>query len=434
MIEPQSGRSTLKQLQMGEGKSSVIVPLVAAHLSNGAALVRVIVPKPLVSQMFRLLARRLSGLAQRRIYYMPISRNMKIDTKQLHDLRVLWEECVQCRGALIAQPEHILSFKLMVADHHVRLTKTPRTPPPSVAPLLLNLEKWLSSHSRDILDESDEILRVKYQVVYTMGLQEAIYDYPSRWLTIQCVLSRVRRHIPTITEGFPGDITVEQGNEDLFPRIRSIGAFAMRALINAIVEDALDGELITCPQLSRLSPHLRQVAKNYATQLDLSPDVSLLCSYCGDDSPIWKTILLLRGLLAHRVLSYALGERWYRIDYGLAPERSVLAVPYLAKDVPSPRAEFGHPDVCIILTCLSYHCGGLTAKQVDQCFHILHGLDHRKQEFDKWVQGKLDIPEYLHDLDGVNLKDPEQHKTILNLFSDNHAVIDFFLSHVVFPK
>jgi hypothetical protein len=150
---------------------------------------------------------------------------------------------------------------------------------------------------------------------------------------------------------------------------------------------------------------------------------------------MWETILLLRGLLAQGVLSYALGARRYRVDYGLAPERSMLAVPYLAKDVPSLRAEFGHPDVCIILTCLSYHYGGLTVAQVNQCFEILLGLDHRKQEYNKWVRGNLNFPEFLRDLDGVNLKDPEQRNLIFSrLFRYNHAVIDFFLSHVVFPK
>ena len=437
MIGPRSGRSTLQQLQMGEGKSSVIVPLVAAHLSNGKALARVIVLKPLVPQMFRILARRLSGLTQRRIYYMPVSRDMKINDARLRGLQKLWEECVKCRGVLIAQPEHVLSFKLMVAEHNIRFADTPETPSQSFARLLLKSAKWLSSYSRDILDESDEILRVKYQVIYTMGLQEAIYDHPNRWLTNQSILSRVRKHIPAITRRFPDDITVEESKEGFPPRLRSIGTSAISALVNAIVKDALDGKLITCPQLSHLSPPLRSVAEAYVTKRDISPplsdDVPLLCSHCGENSSMWKTILLLRGLLAYGVLSYAIGTRCYRIDYGLAPERSMLAVPYVAKDVPSLRAEFGHPDVSIILTCLSYHYGGLTAEQVNQCFEILLGLDHRKQEYAEWVRADLNIPEFLRDLDGVNLEDPEQRKSTF-LFRYNPATVDFFLSQVVFPK
>jgi hypothetical protein len=39
-----------------------------------------------------------------------------------------------------------------------------------------------------------------------------------------------------------------------------------------------------------------------------------------------------------------------------------MAVPFQAKDVPAERAEFGHPDVAIILTILSYYYSGLSKK------------------------------------------------------------------------
>lgn len=36
-----------------------------------------------------------------------------------------------------------------------------------------------------------------------------------------------------------------------------------------------------------------------------------------------------------------------------------MAVPYKAKDVPDQRADFGHVDVAISLTCLNYYYSGL---------------------------------------------------------------------------
>ncbi|THH06264.1 hypothetical protein EW146_g9666, partial [Bondarzewia mesenterica] len=55
MIAPSSGENTALQLNMGEGKSSVIVPLVSAALADGTSLVRVVVLKSLSNQMFQLL-------------------------------------------------------------------------------------------------------------------------------------------------------------------------------------------------------------------------------------------------------------------------------------------------------------------------------------------------------------------------------------------
>ena len=75
MTTPSSGQNTLVQLNMGEGKSSVIMPMVAAALSDGNQLVRVVVLKSLARQMFSLLLQRLSGLAERQILYLPFSRS-----------------------------------------------------------------------------------------------------------------------------------------------------------------------------------------------------------------------------------------------------------------------------------------------------------------------------------------------------------------------
>ncbi|MGG6495561.1 UNVERIFIED_CONTAM: DUF3645 domain-containing protein, partial [Bacteroidetes bacterium 56_B9] len=51
------------------------------------------------------------------------------------------------------------------------------------------------------------------------------------------------------------------------------------------------------------------------------------------------------------------------MNYGLTTAPRVpptkLAVPYRAKDMPSPRSEFSHPDVVLFLTSLSYYYGGL---------------------------------------------------------------------------
>jgi len=48
---------------------------------------------------------------------------------------------------------------------------------------------------------------------------------------------------------------------------------------------------------------------------------------------MFKGILLLRGLLmgGEGILGYVLKERRWRVDYGLDPSRTLLAVPYRAK-------------------------------------------------------------------------------------------------------
>jgi hypothetical protein len=43
---PPNGQNAVMQLNMGEGKSSVIVPMAATSLTNGQRLVRIVMAKP----------------------------------------------------------------------------------------------------------------------------------------------------------------------------------------------------------------------------------------------------------------------------------------------------------------------------------------------------------------------------------------------------
>ena len=162
MVSPRSGENTAMQLNMGEGKSSVIVPISVAKLATGDHLVRVVVPKALTTQMFQILVDRLGGLANRPIYYLPFSRSLSLAPERVDALWSLMSECKRKCGVLVVQPDHVLSLKLVTIEKQLFADK-------HVAPQLLELQKWLYSHSRDILDESDEILHVRYQLVYTIS-------------------------------------------------------------------------------------------------------------------------------------------------------------------------------------------------------------------------------------------------------------------------
>ena len=125
IMSPRSGENTVMQVNMGEGKSSVIIPITAAVLADGKQLVRVIVPKALMVQMFELLVARLGGLTNRPIYHLPFSRTPEYDdyrkliTPQIDDLHKLMSQCMAERGILLVQPEHVVSLKLMSVEEQI---------------------------------------------------------------------------------------------------------------------------------------------------------------------------------------------------------------------------------------------------------------------------------------------------------------------------
>lgn len=147
-----------------------------------------------------------------------------------------------------------------------------------------------------------------------------------------------------------------------------------------------------------------------------------------------KKILLLRGLIAGGVLGHVLHLKRWNVEFGLDQSRILLAVPYVAKGVPSPSSEFGHPDVAITLTCLSYYMTGLTDAQLSICFQMLYKSTDPSDEYRRWGQCSC-RPKCFGNLKGVNLEDMEiVKKDLFPHLRYDKATIDFFLSNAVFPK
>lgn len=439
MIDPPSEGSAVLQLNMGEGKSSVIVPIVSAALADGQKLVRVVVLKPLSTQMFRLLVEKLGGLINRRIFYMPFSRKIKVDTEVAKQIRDLYEECMKTGGILLVQPEHMLSFKLMGFEK--LQGEDPETK--MVAKDLLRTSRWLEGRARDILDESDEILHVRYQLIYALGNQKWLEHSPDRWMIIQELLGLVIRRAVELQREYPKGVEVGVGKPGCFPHTRILEDQAGRRLLDKLMDDISSGKLSHLYFLRLWDSESRRMASTFIRDPNMEESESeQLLSYLknsqGQSESDFKTLLLLRGMIAHGILLTALRDRRWRVNYGLDEDRvppTLLAVPYRAKDCPALRAEFSHPDMAITLSCLSYYYGGLTDSQLEVSFRVLLKSNNPAAEYERWVGVGGDIPEGVRTLSGVNIDDFEQRSTVVfPRLRYRKSVIDHYLSQVVFPK
>ena len=427
MMAPQAGGNTALQLHMGEGKSSVIIPMAASALAKDDQLVRVVVPKALATQMFQLLVDRLGGLLNRRIYHLPFSRSLKLNQSDVKVLLATLEECKREGGILVAQPDHILSFKLMVVEMQLSQDK-------GLAAELLKVQRWLHSHARDILDECDDILHVRNQLVYTIDLQRSLQGSPERWTTTQQTLSFVKSLSTSLHSSFPQGVELQPRPHGAFPHLRILNRDAGKELTSRIAWNIM-GDLLPNYGLGQAPQHVRRAIFDFLTLIDVTPsEVRTVRDYTGG-TRTWTGLLHLRGLLAHGILLFVLKERRWRVDFGLAPWRTMLAVPYRAKDVPAPRAEFGQPDVAVVLTCLSYYYEGLTQEQLELCFERLLQQDDPTQEYETWVRELPSFPNALRYISGINTESSEQwNHFLVPLFSHNKATVDFYLSQIVFPR
>ncbi|CAF5067084.1 unnamed protein product [Rotaria sp. Silwood1] len=154
------------QMNMGEEKTSVILPMLAVNLfSSSSSLVRIVVLKSLFPTNYQSLRCKSGGLLNRRLLNCDI---------------------------ILSSPEDILSFDLFTIDKCRRNEF-------DIGRSMLTVQRWLKKYVCDVLDE---ILHVKYQFIYTVEGEQQVDGGAERWKTIQTILEFVKKHAADISKCF----------------------------------------------------------------------------------------------------------------------------------------------------------------------------------------------------------------------------------------
>ena len=388
MTSPSSNSSFCLQMNMGQGKSSIIIPMVVAELADTKNLVRVVVPKPLLLQTAQLLQARLGGLVGRKVKHVPFSRRSSTavnDLKAYHNLHL---EMLRDGGMILALPEHMLSFQLSglqeLSNGHIQQ-----------AAFMMRLQDWLMKKCQNILDECDHMLAVKTQLIYPSGAQTMVDGHPVRWKLVQDLLKLVKVNLGSLRRNFPKSIEVIERSQGTFPTIYLLTSQVKEALMRHLTDSIIKGEGGLLPidgcsrdEIASVNSFLRDAQFAKATALKLA-------GVFKENSDSRQRLLLLRGLLIHKILLLGLSKRW-NVQYGIDTRRDPIAVPFKGKGIPSDQAEFGHPDVSIILTCLSFYYSGLNLPQFQQTLtQLVKSDDEPVREFDSWIRDVKSFPDSL---------------------------------------
>ncbi|MCJ1402282.1 hypothetical protein MMC11_005502 [Xylographa trunciseda] len=426
IMSPASGSNSVLQMNMGKGKTSCVVPMAVAILADKKQLSRLIVPKALLLQTAQTVQSRLGGLVGREIRHIPFSRRTLTTPNMLRLYSAHHREILRCCGVILTTPEHILSYKLSglqrLADSRL-----------NEAQEMITFQSWLSSTCRDVLDESDFTLAVKTQLIYPSGPQISVDGHPHRWEVAQILLSLVEDHIPDLQRDFPQSIEVVK-RPGGFPMIHLLRTDVEDALHHRIINDICDGRISFLRLTDSTLPGSRREIKRVLSDDDLDRKlIEQVSTLFPDNSSARKNILLVRGLLLNRILLLCLKKRW-NVQYGLHPNRYPIAVPFDAKGVPSEQAEFGHPDVFILFTCLAFYYSGLNLSQFREGLQHVLKSDDPATEYDRWTYGSDTLPEALHHWSVINGDDQGQVEELWRHLRLNRSVLDHYMNRFVFPN
>lgn len=211
--------------------------MLVVALANGTQLCRVTVIKSIFETNFNALRYTIGGLLNRRVYTIPCRRDIQLTTDICTTFLTTYKECLANRGIIVTLPEHRLSFQLkgyeIAGKNNAPLAKS-----------LIDIQKWLNKNVRDILDESDELLHVKYQLIYAIGNQEHLDGGELRWKICQGILRRIPKHFADLQVKH-GDSIIEyksnSNNPAIFPHCRLLKINVYPELIDLLAEDFLTG-------------------------------------------------------------------------------------------------------------------------------------------------------------------------------------------------
>eukprot|EP01040_Poterioochromonas_malhamensis_P010414 gene10414-11330_t len=375
------------QLNMGEGKTSMILPLMTLRaVFQQHCRPLVIFKRSLFHMHSEELIHKL-GLLGVKCFHFKSRRCFALESEIIEYLETI------PRLVLLMIPEDKQSFEIRMAEGRQANT--------------LNADKsqsFINENTLTIIDESDDVLHPRNQLIWTYGTNAPIEDSLLRYRLPQIILSKLKLH----ELGVGDDYLLYEDNidypqlcddvtQELFVRLsRSDLLIFQRTLREVISNKSLPSSL---PELC-----------GYGGDL-LKPFFSLMRLYVGGETSTGGGGLLFNCLSSK-----------CRVNYGADPKRrSKLAVPYLAKDIPSDNSEFANVDKTILLSYLYYYSEGMLLEDIQSTWKRI-----TKPVYDSFL---IDDRLPYESVNSYVLTRQYDH-----CFRRNKGLINFWLETIVFPK
>uniref|UniRef100_A0A7S1C6A7 ubiquitinyl hydrolase 1 n=2 Tax=Bicosoecida sp. CB-2014 TaxID=1486930 RepID=A0A7S1C6A7_9STRA len=458
------GHQSATQLNMGEGKTRVIVPMLlltigALQEPSAKRLKRVIVPASLLGELKGVYHHSLAASPMHmRVMGMPFDREVRLDAHAAARLHDAVDELRTDGGALLVTAQQLLSLRLKSAegalidiDRERAVDEATTAAEARVPPVAAIVSAILAMEGVDIIDECDEVLEPTRQLVYAIGTSTTLDALVSRYNVARALLAVVSQS------------ALREDVECVVLRRRR------RYVDSVVLVKSTDGKLAShvLEKVIASPPHELRWLKHWwrangakeetirAFLLDRTqPAVGGFLEALKSDRR--HDLLALRGFLAFGYLERALRKR-HRIDYGVdrtSRRLKRIAIPFRACDTPKSRSEFQHPDLGLMLTLLAYEDDGLSHDEVGEAVRILltrvDGVEQQRSIYRGWFEAAskseavrttpwcgTHLGSVLESIDALEKIDPSnraQAALLTAVYKDCPLTTAFWLQQCVFPQ
>lgn len=400
------GISRVQQMIMGQGKTTVVGPLLALILADGATLVTQVMPTALLDQSRTILRKCFSVLIPKRIYTLKFDRHIE-DSSHTVILLAQKLESARSEGAIIcAAPESIKALFLKFIEQLHSVESMPRVEQEkhqrvqeqsdrfqeraekralmadAIVPIF---DLWKSGVL--IMDEVDVLLHsLRSELNFPIGEKKPIDLSGPRWFLplhiFDGLFFRTENRVTTdILETNTEAVSILEAIRASLERGLACRALQREPHIVLLVPrfyfEDLGPALLPWVLLWLRSRVSLEFSEGITRQYLIEPNVIHLKEAIERDfSPSSIELLNLARSWITSILPHVL-SKINRVGFGLLQaadlnadsdkmplSRKLSAVPFIAKDVPSRSSEFAHPDVVIGTTILAFRYEGLRLTDV----------------------------------------------------------------------
>lgn len=452
------GESLCHQLMMGQGKTSVVSPLLSMCLADGERLVVHVSPQSLLEFTRNTFQQKFSSITNKGVFTFLLTRYDKVTP----ELASRFAQTRSSGSLVLTTPLSIKSLFLKALE--LAGAGAGRGAETTELACCISILRHFSDAVL-IMDEVDQLLHpLKSELHWPVGPKLPLPDaehnvdekVPFRWYLpwhliegfLFCSGAAGSLELPAVAKAACRSL---RGRE-VIARLRlviarGVGEFALAACPHVAV---LNAGFYRAELLPVLYEWAALALTSYGLPASPAPE-----------SPSGPWALVDRWLQAY--LPHILGKV-NRVSYGLlspaqldayassaqcSNSRCLLAVPFVGKDTPSKNSEFSHPDVLIGLTVLAYRFQGLrpadfyaAVQRLLQDFSSQPGPPRLRPAyflFRQWIAGgrgdgpppPCQLP--FAGLDLFNIEDREHVELGYELLRNSPLVIRYYLHHVVFP-
>jgi hypothetical protein len=425
-----SGKSRVEQMIMGQGKTTVIAPLLALMLADKKRLVVQVVPGKLLDMSREVMRTLFSVAIPKRIYTLNFDRSSN-DLDAMEKLHAKLLQARACASIVVSSPDAVKSLELkyvellasVEAANPLLSVPTERLGPmvqrvkqigaelaanEAKADVLAKIIKLWGKEERGValLDEVDMLLHpLRSELNFPIGPKGMLDCHSLRFSLPMHLLDAIFwcEGRPLSLEGFrPGQdaanaLTAIRKEIDTGLKNLSLSRSPQLSLLDPAfytrkggMQDAFaQWALVWLTRNSHIQADEADTALQYVGTLESTLSAKLSAAIVKFSSETMKALNLARDWVTifiphtlskvHRVgyglLSKATLRNWKLAEgenYRPPPKsRQLLAVPFIALEAPSRNSEFAHPEVLIGLSILAYRYEGLRMADLKRIIRAL---------------------------------------------------------------